>query len=141
MLIRDYREDDYSDLVSLWNELGLHSEERGDSPLVIQNTIKQGARLLVMENPDDKMIIGSSWMTCDGRRIFLHHFGIKTEFQNKGHGIELAKASLEHIKKQGYQVKLEVHKDNIPAKNLYKKMGFFAFTDYDIYMIRSFPEE
>ena len=38
----------------------------------------------------------------------------------------------------GRQVKMEVHKENFAAKKLYEKLGFFAFRDYDIYMIREF---
>ena len=38
------------------------------------------------------------------------------------------------------QVKLEVHKENYPAQRLYEKLGFFAFRDYDIYMIRDLSE-
>ena len=38
----------------------------------------------------------------------------------------------------GRQVKMEVHKKNKAAIQLYKKLGFFAFKDYNIYMIREF---
>ncbi len=38
----------------------------------------------------------------------------------------------------GRQVKIEVHRENTAAIRLYKKLGFFAFEDYEIYMIREF---
>ena len=82
-------------------------------------------------------------MTWDGRRIYLHHFGILPDFQGRGFGTELAQKSLEWIRQTGQQVKLEVHKDNFKAKLLYEKLGFFAFRDYEIYMIRDLarPQE
>jgi len=43
---------------------------------------------------------------------------------------------LNTLKKEGRQIKLEVHKENMIAKRLYKKLGFFAYTNYDIFMIR-----
>lgn len=135
MIFRDYAPDDYPQLVSLWEELDLSSTERGDTQEIIEHTIDMGAKLLLLTD-DDGRILGSSWMTCDGRRIFIHHFGIKKSHQGKGYGTLLAQESLKYIKEKNCQVKLEVHKDNLEAKHLYEKMGFFAFTDYDIYMIR-----
>ena len=138
--IRDFRPEDYSPLFELWKQCGLTQPERGDSPSVIQRCNKQGGRLLVMEETPDNKIIGSSWMTWDGRRIYLHHFGILPDYQGKGLGTKLAEASLDWIREQGRQVKLEVHKDNQKAKKMYEKLGFFAFSDYDIYMIRDFDK-
>jgi ribosomal protein S18 acetylase RimI-like enzyme len=76
-------------------------------------------------------------MTYDGRRIHLHHFAIHPDYQNKGLGTILVRESLQYIREMGQQVKLEVHKNNSQAKHLYEKFGFFAFTDYDIYMLRN----
>ena len=136
--IRDYRPEDYTSLLYLWKKTGLSPPERKDCPEDIERCNKQGGRLLVMENTGNGMIIGSSWMTSDGRRIYIHHFGILPSMQGRGLGTELARGSIEWIRKQGLQVKLEVHKENHKAKHLYEKFGFFAFTDYDIYMKRDF---
>jgi ribosomal-protein-alanine N-acetyltransferase len=137
-VIRDYRERDYASLWQLWNETELAQPERKDDAGVIKRCNDMGGRLLVMEDMATGEIIGSSWMTWDGRRIYLHHFGIRPDWQNLGLGTKLAKASLEWISSIGQQVKMEVHKKNKAAIQLYKKLGFFAFEDYDIYMIREF---
>lgn len=136
MIFRDYNPDDYSELVSLWEELELTAPEREDTPKIISQTLAMGGKLILMIDPVENTIVGSSWMTFDGRRISMHHFGIKKSHQNKRLGKELVKESMRFIKDKGYQVKLEVHKENTAAKALYEKVGFFAFTDYDIYMIR-----
>jgi ribosomal protein S18 acetylase RimI-like enzyme len=57
-----------------------------------------------------------------------------------GLGTELAMKSLEWIREMDQQVKLEVHKENYPARHLYEKLGFFAYRDYDICMIRDHSE-
>lgn len=75
-------------------------------------------------------------MTFDGRRIHLHHFGILPEFQGNRLSKILIKKSFDFVKKKGYQVKLEVHKTNKRAINLYKKSGFQSLGDYEIYIIR-----
>ena len=136
MLFRDYRASDFKALTEFWTDLGMGGKERGDTPEIIRDCISLGGKLLILEDEKQGSIIGSSWMTFDGRRIALHHFGIKKEFQGKGFGTQLANESLRFIKEKGSQVKLEVHKNSLIAKKLYEKLGFFAFTDYDIYMIR-----
>ena len=135
---RDYTPDDYPSLYELWTRCDLSQPERDDRPEVIERCNQLGGRLLVMEDPENKRIIGSSWMTWDGRRIYLHHFGILPEYQGMGLGTSLAEASMKWLREQGQQVKLEVHRENHQAKKMYEKLGFFAFSDYDIYMIRDF---
>jgi len=136
-LIRDYRQGDFGGLQKLWEVTDMGQAERGDSEEVIERCNKMGGKLLVMEDSLSNEIIGSSWMTWDGRRIFLHHFGILPAYQNRGFGTMLAEESMKWIRTKGQQVKLEVHKGNLQAKHLYEKLGFFSFTDYDIYMKRT----
>lgn len=138
--IRDYREEDYAELKNLWELTGLGSPERGDDQQTIERCIAHGGRLLLMIKCETEKLIGTSWMTFDGRRILLHHFGIHPDYQGRGYGKKLGLASLEHIRSTGYQVKLEVHRDNKRAVALYKSLGFFSFRDYDIMMIRKFDE-
>ncbi|MBN2697556.1 MAG: GNAT family N-acetyltransferase [Bacteroidales bacterium] len=136
MLIRDYRKGDYQEIAALWNETGVGNPARGDTEASVENCLSIGGRLLVMEDPAAGCIIGTSWMTFDGRRLFLHHFCIRPAYQGKGYGNQLTEASLGYIKSTGCQVKLEVHAGNRIARNLYEKYGFFNFEDYLIYMIR-----
>ncbi len=136
MLFRDYHPNDYKQLLHLWDELDMSPRERGDTPEVIERTIGMGGKLIVIEEPGTGAIAGSSWMTFDGRRFFLHHFGIQKIHQRKGWGMKLAVESLKFIKEKGCQVKLEVHRENIAAVKLYKKCGFTPFPDYGLYMLR-----
>jgi ribosomal protein S18 acetylase RimI-like enzyme len=127
---------DYEGIVRFWDTTGMGSKERGDSPQIIENTIRMGGNLLVMVEKGSGMISGTSWMTFDGRRILLHHFGILPSLQGKGLSKILLKESLKFVRNKGYQVKLEVHSTNIKAINLYKKFGFRHLGDYDVYIIR-----
>ena len=135
-IIRDYSTGDYIQVYNLWKDTGLWNSERQDDEKSINDCLNIGGKFLVLTETSNNLIIGTSWMTFDGRRFYLHHFAIKPEYQGKGLGTLLAKSSLNFIRKSGYQVKLEVHKQNQSALHLYKKLGFFAFTDYEILMIR-----
>jgi ribosomal protein S18 acetylase RimI-like enzyme len=75
-------------------------------------------------------------MTIDGRRNYLHHFGIKEEYQGRGLGKMLLDASLTFAREKGLQLKIEVHRENRRALDLYASHGFKYLGDYDVYIIR-----
>jgi len=135
-IIRDYCNDDFSSLNELWQETGLGGSQRGDNAEIIAHSIKLGGKLILLENTETKEIFGSSWMTFDGRRIHLHHIGVKPSYQNKGFGKMLTKESLKFAKEKNYQIKLEVHQTNKKAIEIYKKLGFTFLGDYDVYIVR-----
>ncbi len=135
-IIRGYRKGDYEGVAHLWKITDLGNPARGDDESIIEQSITIGGSLLVLENFSDGSVCGTSWMTFDGRRIHLHHFGILPEYQGNDLSKMLLKHSLEFVKKKGYQVKLEVHRSNRIATELYKKAGFTYLGDYDIYIIR-----
>jgi ribosomal protein S18 acetylase RimI-like enzyme len=136
LIIRDYREDDFDELVKFWYLTDMGNPERGDSRETIKRTVEMGGKLLVMEIKSSKQICGTSWMTFDGRRILLHHFGISPECQGNGLSKILLRESLQFVKSNGSQVKLEVHSSNFKAISLYKKFGFAHLGEYNVYIIR-----
>ncbi len=140
IVIRDYNADDFPELNKLWAETGLGGAERGDTPEIILQSIEIGGKLLVMVEKASGRLIGSSWMTFDGRRIHLHHFGITRSMQGKGLAKPLVKESLRFAWEKGYQIKLEVHQKNTKALNLYESSGFKRLGDYHVYIIRN-PDE
>ncbi|MFZ0471041.1 MAG: GNAT family N-acetyltransferase, partial [Bacteroidales bacterium] len=133
----EYHKGDFNEIMNLWMATGLSRPERGDDEATVERSIEMGGRMLVMctEDPAQK-IIGTSWMTFDGRRLHLHHFGIDPAFQGQGLAKGLLRESLRFVKEKGYQVKLEVHRSNNVAVDLYRKAGFEFLGDYDVYIIR-----
>lgn len=99
--LREYRKGDYPAVADLWMTTGLANKARGDSEQVIQETIRIGGKLLLLEEKSTSRIIGTSWMTYDGRRLHLHHFGIDPRFQGKGLSKQLLKHSLDFVKSKG----------------------------------------
>jgi ribosomal protein S18 acetylase RimI-like enzyme len=134
--IREFTESDFPEIIRLWESLGLGGAHRGDDLKIINNTIKMGGQLLLLVESGSEIIIGTSWLTVDGRRTYLHHFGIMTGFQGKGLSKMMLEASLKQAKKFGMQIKIEVHKENMKALGLYKKAGFTYLGDYHTYIIR-----
>ncbi|MDD3860240.1 MAG: N-acetyltransferase, partial [Bacteroidales bacterium] len=81
-------------------------------------------------------IVGTSWITNDSRRLYLHHFGILPEYQRKGLANILMDESMKYASQLKLQIKLEVHKNNEIARNLYIKYGFKYLGDYEVFIVR-----
>jgi [ribosomal protein S18]-alanine N-acetyltransferase len=135
-IIRKYRNGDFEGIINLWTLTDLGNPARGDNEKTIEESIRIGGTFLVLEHKLTGAIAGTSWMTFDGRRIHLHHFGILPEYQGNGLAKILLDDSLAIVKKKGFQVKLEVHKTNTKAIELYEKAGFSYLGDYEVYIIR-----
>jgi ribosomal protein S18 acetylase RimI-like enzyme len=133
--IRNFIDEDYPHISNIWEETGMGGAHRGDNLDSIHSTLRNGGRLLVMLC--NEKVIGTSWISNDGRRLYLHHFGILPAFQGKGYSKFLLRESLKFARKRKLQIKLEVHQDNTIAINLYKKAGFDYLGDYHVYIIRS----
>ncbi|MGM0601029.1 MAG: GNAT family N-acetyltransferase [Candidatus Rifleibacteriota bacterium] len=133
--LRDYKPEDFDELFELWQATGLASKGRGDDANVIANTLFAGGKLFILSCNDK--IIGSSWITNDGRRLYLHHLCVAPDFQGKKLSHVLLKASLKYAHKLNMQIKLEVSRKNEFIINLYEKYGFKYLGDYDVYIIRN----
>lgn len=134
MLIRDYQIGDFPQVESLWKKTGIYRADRGDTPEIIEKCKDQGGKFLVMEDPKLYLIVGSSWLTFDGRRLHLHHFAILPSHQNQGFGRSLALKSLAYARQKGIPVKIEVHKNNPCALHLYKSLGFEPLQGFGVYI-------
>jgi [ribosomal protein S18]-alanine N-acetyltransferase len=136
MTIRKYQSGDFEGIMSLWMATGMGRPERGDDAQTVERSLAMGGCMFVMTDDESERIIGTSWITYDGRRLLLHHFGILPEYQRRGFSKELLKKSLRFVKQKNIQVKLEVHRNNIIARNLYINAGFEYLGDYDVYILR-----
>jgi len=136
---KDYEKSDFQELIKLWEDIHLGGALRGDTHKIISDSIKIGGKLIVVKEMSGK-IIGSSWITTDKRRNYLHHFGVREEYRGRGLAQKLLERSLEFSKSSGLQIKLEVHRDNIRAVRLYEKNKFKYLGDYLVYIIRNYDQ-
>ena len=112
----------------------------GDDLQAVHRTLGLGGRLLVLVEEPGGELAGTSWLTQDGRRSYLHHFGIRPDLQGRGLGRLLLDASLDAARAMGLQLKLEVEQDNARAQDLYLRCGFTHLGPFDILMIRNLWE-
>lgn len=134
MQIRDYQTGDFPQLEALWKKTGVYRSDRGDTPEIIDQCQTMGGKFLLMEDPENGRIFASSWLTCDGRRLHMHHFAVLPSYQNQGYGRALAMKSLSYARQLGIPVKIEVHENNSCALHLYESLGFEPLDGYGVYM-------
>lgn len=134
--IRDFQGGDYPGLMDLWAKLGLSRPERGDDLKVIEETLRLGGKLLVAES--ENKIIGSAWITNNGRRLYLHHMGVARDLQRQGIGQMLMDFVNDFAAEKKLQIKLEVHQENQNAQKLYRSNGFTLLEGYDVLIRRNF---
>jgi [ribosomal protein S18]-alanine N-acetyltransferase len=134
--IRKFTESDYEAVLEVWKQTDMGGAHRGDNLTIINETLRNGGELFVLIA--DEQIIGTSWITNDSRRLYLHHFGIMPAYQAKGLSNLLMDASMQFARESGLQIKLEVHKNNAIARRLYEKYGFKFLGDYDVFIVREY---
>ncbi len=134
--IRDFVPDDYPQLMDVWYATGLGGAHRDDDLQTIMHSMELGGKMLVACLPEGR-VIGTSWMTYDGRRMHLHHVGVLPDYQRHGIGRLLSEKSIRFAREKNIQVKLEVHRTNKGAIALYRELGFTYLGDYDVFILRS----
>ena len=134
--VRHYQRGDFPSIMEIWTATELSRPERGDDEAAVERSIEIGGVMLVMCEGPAGEIIGTSWLTYDGRRLHLHHFGIAPRCQGRGLSHLLLEETLKVVRKKKCQVKLEVHRSNKKAIKLYIQGGFEYLGDYDVYIIR-----
>jgi len=137
-IVRQFREADYEAVLEVWKQTDMGGAHRGDNLDVIKDTLSNGGQLFVLVDENDAKIVGTSWITNDSRRLYLHHFGILPDYQGKGLSKLLMEESMQFARDTKLQIKLEVHKQNAVARHLYEKYGFKFLGDYDVFIVREY---
>ena len=128
------KDEETAEVESLWKETGVFRQERGDTAETIFRCNRKGGKFLILEEEEERRILGTSWLTWDGRRVFMQYFTVHPSVQGLGYGRELARASMDFARSLKNPVKLEVHHNNIQAIQLYQNMGFKALKGYEVYI-------
>ncbi|MDP8232933.1 MAG: GNAT family N-acetyltransferase [Candidatus Zophobacter franzmannii] len=131
----EFNQDIFKKITDLWVLTGIANPARCDSFEIIANTLKMGGKMITLMDQD--RLVGTVWLTNDGRRMHTHHMTIHPEYQGKGLSKLLLEPALEFARELGLQPKLEVHESNPVARYLYKKYGFDELPDYIVMVKRS----
>ena len=140
MTIRTMNIDDYEKVYDLW----IHTKGMG---LNTTDDSREGIDKYLHRNPntcfvaeDNGEIVGVIMSGHDGRRGFIHHTTVKTEYRGKGIGKKLVDSALTALEAEGiHKAALVAFEKNITGNLFWEKIGFTVRDDL-VYRNKSIHE-
>jgi ribosomal protein S18 acetylase RimI-like enzyme len=133
MKIEQMKAQDYGEIVTLWNRtegIGLSGADNMES---IESFLKRNPGLsFVLRN--DGRIVGTIMAGHDGRRGYLYHLVVVSEYRGEGWGRKLVRACLAELLRQGIQkCHLFVYKRNTTGREFWKISGWTEREDIQVF--------
>lgn len=129
-MIRIMKAEDHAEVYTLWSKtpgMGLNSLD--DSEEGLARFLKRNPTSCFVAMEEEK-IVGTILCGNDGRRGYLYHTAVASEYQGQGIGTALLEAALEALKAEGIcKVALVALKGNADGNGFWEKQGFFARED------------
>ena len=125
MEIRTMTIDDYDKVYQLWtNTKGMGMRSLDDSVEGMERLLKRNPTTNYIAQVENK-IIGVILCGHDGRRGYIYHTAVKTDYRDKGVGKTLVKVTLEALKKEKInKVALVAFASNYLGNKFWNSLGF-----------------
>lgn len=121
---------DYDDVYNLWiNTKGMGLNNLDDSRNGIEKFLKRNPTSCFVAECENK-IVGVIIAGHDGRRGYIYHTAVLSDYRNQGIGKKLVENVMEALEKEGIaKVALVVFSRNEIGNKFWKKIGFFERND------------
>ena len=131
--IREMEISDYDSVINLWRQTENLSLRDADSKQSIESYLNRNSGLSFVALSGDK-IIGAVLVGTDGRRGYLQHLAVSSEFRGQKIGKVLVEKSVDSLAAIGVsKMHLFVHSNNVNAQEFYEKLGWFPRDEIRMY--------
>jgi ribosomal protein S18 acetylase RimI-like enzyme len=121
--VREIRDADVEQVVSLWKACGL-TRDWNDPHRDIQFA-RDGAASTILIGEEDGRIIASTMIGHDGHRGTLYYVAVDPACQKRGFGKAMHDAAVDWLRARGvWKVNLMVRSENADVKAFYEKLGY-----------------
>ncbi len=140
MLIRSMDNNDYERVYQLWMSCtGMGLNDLDDSREGIEQFLKRNPDTCFVAEQNGK-IIGSIICGNDGRRGYIYHTAVASDYRKKGVGTVLVETTLQALKNLGInKAALVVFSKNAEGNAFWEKLGFTVRKDL-VYRNKSINE-
>ncbi|WP_454051933.1 GNAT family N-acetyltransferase [Clostridium sp. Marseille-Q7071] len=119
MIIRNFKIEDYDEVINLWKRSGLEIKQ-SDSIEEIKKKLERDRELFLVA--EDNGIIGAVIGAWDGRRAWIYHLAVLPERRNEDIGTQIIKELEVRLKKKGaLKINLLVEPHNQGVQSFYEK--------------------
>lgn len=135
--IREMEISDYENVMALWGETEHLAIKDADSKPSIAAYLKRnpGLSFVVLDN---EKTIAAVLVGTDGRRGYLQHLSVDSDYRGQGIGQQLVSRATDALAALGIaKTHLFVLSDNHAAQNFYQKMGWFARDEVRMFSFNS----
>jgi len=128
--IREFRMDDYGEMISMWEDAGLPYKPLGrDSREDIERQMKFEGSIYLLAEMDGK-IVGSILATHDGRKGWINRIAVLPRYRNTGIAAGLVEEAERRISDQGIGITACLVEDwNESSMGFFEKLGYTKHTD------------
>lgn len=128
---------DYDSVINLWCETEGMSIRDADSKQSIATYLERNPGLSFIAE-SKQGVVGAVLVGTDGRRGYLQHLAVSTEFRGQNLGCQLVTEAVNALAGVGVpKTHLFVYNDNINAQKFYEKLGWFPRDEVRMYSFNS----
>ncbi|WP_340481275.1 GNAT family N-acetyltransferase [Vibrio anguillarum] len=131
--IREMDISDYDSVIDLWCQTESLSLRDADFKQSIESYLNRNSGLSFVALSGNK-IIGAVLVGTDGRRGYLQHLAVSSEFRGQKIGKALVEKSVDALTSIGVsKTHLFVYSNNVNAQDFYEKLGWFPRDEIRMY--------
>jgi N-acetylglutamate synthase len=135
--IREMDVADYDDVIKLWGQTEGMSLRDADSKESINNYLIRNPNLSFVAVSANE-IVGAVLVGTDGRRGYLQHLAVSSNFRGKNLGRDLVSQAISALADVGIpKTHLFVYNENVNAQQFYEKLGWFPRDEVRMYSYNS----
>ncbi|HGZ7315336.1 TPA: GNAT family N-acetyltransferase [Vibrio parahaemolyticus] len=135
--IREMDIADYEEVIKLWGHTEGMSLRDADSKESTNNYLIRNPNLSFVAVSADE-IVGAVLVGTDGRRGYLQHLAVSSNYRGKNLGRELVSQAISALANVGVpKTHLFVYNENVNAQQFYEKLGWFPRDEVRMYSYNS----
>ena len=133
LVISPFSLDAYENVMILWKESEGIGLSGADSQESIRSYVERNPNMSLVAKDVNGTLIGAVLCGHDGRRGYIHHLAVRSDYRRQGIGRKLVEEVLSRLQAVGIQkCHLFIINDNVSGIEFWKSLGWIPRTDIGV---------